>query len=452
MTQTGMERFFPIGREDLDESHYMQSLLQRAVEHKLMSPAQLQQHQTGIARLLQRQLLRYTHGDSSSVKVETALGLMNSLAYTIGVYLKSLPGLQDALEALATDEPSELMQRGKELIAEKTRRAKALLTTAQDTRIAIENEAYRQTLDSALPDFFTSYEPEFAAHETPCMIDYPLCADPMQTVGIEYIEGYIDALICENTLCSQFSQDDITCLLQSYHADFRDLLINLYELTFANAAGCILLGKAPYTLALSAQERDALVRRLSLLPEPDYRRAIDDALRTLTGQIGLSQDMHPYLPQTAEALTQRLDAARKDTRLPMPFTVFIDADQRQGMHFHDGDKMSDDAFRAITAEVRACRFTADKLSIIHKHIRSFGDLADLLGADCLFDDEYHALFDSLGETELALLNNLYAQDEEEELHLSENQREWQRQYTDYLQILDSAKRKEMLRLAARLAK
>ncbi|AHF11360.1 hypothetical protein [Dehalobacter restrictus] len=56
----------------LPESAVLQSLLEQAFQHGLLTDVELQHMQTQIVKLLTKQLKRFTHGDSCSVKSETA--------------------------------------------------------------------------------------------------------------------------------------------------------------------------------------------------------------------------------------------------------------------------------------------------------------------------------------------------------------------------------------------
>ena len=86
--------------EALDKKHYLSSFLREAYRQGLLNDVELEGIQMQILHLLARQTERYTGGESSSVRVETAQGLLLSIFYSIGLYLKSLPDTDTVIEVL----------------------------------------------------------------------------------------------------------------------------------------------------------------------------------------------------------------------------------------------------------------------------------------------------------------------------------------------------------------
>ena len=68
-------------------------------------------------------------------------------------------------------------------------------------------------------------------------------------------------------------------------------------------------------------------------------------------------------------------------------------------------------FSRITELVAECDRTEKKIKLISDNVHSAKDFIDLLEADCLYGDEFRALYDSLGDTELAVLGRVIFSDE-----------------------------------------
>ena len=66
-------------------------------------------------------------------------------------------------------------------------------------------------------------------------------------------------------------------------------------------------------------------------------------------------------------------------------------------------KTSNSKFRKVAEKIRSLTDYEEKIAIINSHITSLEDLVDILEADCLFNNEYINLFDTLDDTKLALL-------------------------------------------------
>jgi len=86
------------------------------------------------------------------------------------------------------------------------------------------------------------------------------------------------------------------------------------------------------------------------------------------------------------------------------------------------------------------------LKIIWQEVHSFIDLVDILGEDCIFENEYSEIFSSLGNMELAMLLKDF------DLHLLESEKEWHSAFTAYLNSINSARMKEIIEISNRLAR
>lgn len=108
-------------------------------------------------------------------------------------------------------------------------------------------------------------------------------------------------------------------------------------------------------------------------------------------------------------------------------SIFISLKEKNSQpmfQFKDGPKLSDESFRKVVDEIRECRYISDKIIIIRREIHSIIDLADLFEGYCLFDQEFTEVFQSLGDTELALLVQRLPQDMiGQDLHHTENEKE-----------------------------
>lgn len=257
--------------------------------------------QAQLGALLQTQLRRYTMGDSSSVRYETAQALLASVAYTVAVGRQSRP-------ETGMDDIEALFAAGRREIAARVKKGRKLLFLVRYTRLDIDNAAYLDTY-VALKDFFGAYDTRFFAHEVPCLIDYQLAGgQPEGYQGIDYINAYLSRLLLENRFCRCFETARIAALLKVYVPDYREQVVNLYEPVAANALGRVLLGAAPQPLDISARQAGEL--HAMLAPKaPEYRRVVlAGAAKELCGALSLPEDVAAYVAETAAALLPRLAA------------------------------------------------------------------------------------------------------------------------------------------------
>ncbi len=148
-------------------------------------------YDAALLRLLAARTERYTMGESSSVTVEMAQALLESIRYTLalgceaqggGPAASPLPALLLAGQA----EAERRIQAGKTLLL----RAKALLSD-------IDDAALQETL-AELGQFFRRYDLWFFAHDIPCAIDY-IPDNPVseRLQGVDYVNAYLRTLLAE---------------------------------------------------------------------------------------------------------------------------------------------------------------------------------------------------------------------------------------------------------------
>ncbi len=187
--------------------------------------------QAEVMHLLSKEILYYTAGKSSSVPVETAQMLLESILYSITLYLDSQI---EPYAAIKTESFEDIREKGLELVKQKVEEAKQLLREVRETRIPTELIAYNGTIDVALEGFFQLYDPRFEAQSTAAIIDYPLSKDDLSVTGVLYIINYLTQLKKENQFCAKYSRNHIRALLfahgAKHHLDYREMLVNIPEI------------------------------------------------------------------------------------------------------------------------------------------------------------------------------------------------------------------------------
>ena len=255
--------------------------------------------------LLDERIRRYTMGDSTSVPVDTARRLLESILYCLDLN-RRFPA-QDVPQ----DAPLHVRWRaGVDQAKRIAARAKLLLKQTQRTPPPLVNTAYCDTLE-ALPAFFAGYDAEFFAQEIPCSFDYPLCQPVLESLlGAEYILEYLRKILAENTLLRAFSQDALRALYVRYYVDYADLLVNLCLPAAEMATLCAFAHRPVRELSISGAEMAEISAALTRAGEEDarasFRSAADCALAELNlhGEYSLA-----LMRQTADDLWVRIRAA-----------------------------------------------------------------------------------------------------------------------------------------------
>lgn len=429
----GESKYFREARS-LNAAGYFEFLIKEGARLSLITAGQLESLQYQLIALLAEQFNRWTGGQSSSVSVETGQRIQQSIFYTIGCYLKSLPDGERAFAELKDTSLQDLFLKGKQRIGVTRKEAEAMLRSLQENRFSTDLRAYNDTLTTGLPMFFSSYDTDYGAHETPASVDYPLGNDKMNLAGIEYIYDYLRKLQLENKFCAYFPNDAVHCLMRSYDHQYKELLFNVYDLVLTNAAGRLLLGRDDMELRISDWDRQYLQRALSPLPEEQIGQRVDQAIGRLCEMLSISDDrLLDYIRSSSTNLKFRLEHGLETDSLERLFLSPEEEPQEPAILFEDKKKLDDDSFRSLADEIRECRLVSDKIALLSRASTGIEDLIDLLEGDCFFGEEYYDVFASLEDIQLTLLSKGLPLDPASADFLEkESRQEWQSRLHSFL--------------------
>ena len=124
MTMENLEKRHILESKNLSGESYFTSILHEAYAHSLFNDSDIENIQLQCIKFLANKSERYNDGESSSIRVEAAEGIMKSNLYTIGLYLKSLPDADCAVSELKISNIPEMYQKGRVLINSKVHSVK----------------------------------------------------------------------------------------------------------------------------------------------------------------------------------------------------------------------------------------------------------------------------------------------------------------------------------------
>jgi hypothetical protein len=384
---------------DIDGAAYF-DMLMRGLSDEAKADIQMQ-----LWALLAHRTQRYTMGDSSSVREETAQALLRSVCWCIGTYLKRTTA-DDAARRLGREPVAALWELGQRAIGEDVRRGKARLRVLQAHPPAVTTRAYRDTVD-ALPMFFKYYDAAFFADDVPgAMIDYPLCMPVAEIGGVAYVNAYMHRLMLENAFCRALDAAELRYALRTLGRDYDDQFAGIFETAFTLCVGRALLSADVRTLGITAHDRAILRRLLSGLSPAALESRIVRSADDIAAALGITDAaVIEYMKAAGRQLVPRLCMQIESGDLA---GVFRDANVHQNTPepvFVDGTPMPDEALRAMIDELRDCRYTSDKIAMVRRGVHSIRDLIEVIGAGFL-DDEWPALFAALGDGVLSALRRL----------------------------------------------
>jgi hypothetical protein len=421
-----LESIRRINESSLDQGFYFQSLFGEACRNNLLDEAQIKRIRLELVELLAKQTERYTNDESSSIRIEKAQQLLQSITYCVGVYLKSVPGLDGQINLLKDEKISKLFYKGMDEISSIISKAKTLLANLQNTSLKIRNHAYQDTLFQGIPEFFHDYNIEFAAYDNAGSIDYPICSNLTGLSGAEYIYEYLNNFTLENIFCRKFKEEQIQKLLKGFNKDSDYYLVNIFELVLINALGCKLSGQNIKDLIIDAKDLVWLQKKLQNCNEEELNEKLNNALLQIADELVLNDNTVFYAKNVITQIVIRIRNNVKTNTLGNIFISYNENCHREETGFVDGYPLEDEKLRDLIDKIRGCRLISDKIALIHENVKSLMDLTELL-EECFFDEEYEAVFQILGNAEIDYLTKLIQQEMDIDDHNStDSLKEWQK--------------------------
>lgn len=448
---SNLSSYTPIDKAKLNREHYFEHLLEEVSSKSLLSEEALENVQMQLLTLLSQQIEKYNAGKSTSIQVKQAEKLMVSINYTLGMYFKSIENINESIALIKEGRFGDYFNQGYEIIIKKLESVKAAWSALKDEAIETENYAYNDTIGKGIEPFFEEYNPRFESHGCPGSIDYPLSLDKMDTVGIEYLEEYIDKLRLETKFCSYFSKESRETLLRNYHEEYEHLLINIYELVLTNAIALQLLKKPLKNLSLDREEVKNLQQQFQKLAPQVLEFLMMQAAKECLNEMKLEEEkIRSYVRKTVLKLMPVIKQKLEQNQLEAVFIVRKE-DKAEKMNYLGGNRLSDKAFKLLADEIRDCTQAEDKIAIITEQINDIDDLVDVLESSFIYEEEYKAIYHSLGNMVAALLLKRMAGKEAiYEVIKKKHEAEWQQELVEYINALEKAEQKKIYIIAEKI--
>ncbi|MDD3365609.1 MAG: DUF6179 domain-containing protein, partial [Syntrophomonas sp.] len=375
MKNTAIEKQTALRKERLDPNRYTLELIEEGHRLGLINQPTMDSIQVQLMSLLGDSIIRYTKGESTSVKVETAQSLLLSILYSIDAYISSFPNPEDAIALLKSANIKEIYEKGLALVASCVANTQNLYQEIMDKKLDVPIQAYHSTLDEALPDFFKNYDALFHAQDTMASMDYPLLFDDMHIQGIFYIKQYLENLAIETQFCSLFPKEDVAKLLanygQVYRIDTREALINVFEVLLTNSLFSILASNKAIELDISKLQYELLRKKFNGLDHGQCSSLIIEAFEALIRDLDIDHSkLRDYIRAFKNVLMPRfINALEHDS---LANVIILDSNEKSPLDiiFDEGKTMDDDSFRSVVDQIMDCTKAIDKAAIINSKIHS----------------------------------------------------------------------------------
>lgn len=421
-----IERIHLIEESELNQEFYFQSLFQKACLKQLLTDTQIERIQMELIELMAKEVERYTNDESSSIPIELAQELLQSITYSIGFYLKTQPDMEEKLNILKTEKISAVFYKGMEAVALRKNEAYQILQYLLQNPLKVDNYSYQDTVTTGLPEFFHDYNIEFGAHLLKGFIDYPLFTTITGLLGVEYFDRYLYNFKLEYDFLKSFSVDAINELLYGFDKDAEHLLINIFELVLTNALGCILLEKKAKGLNIGKEELPWLQESLEKLKQEELERRLQEAFCNLKEEMNLLPEIVDYICSALPQIETRLMRNLQTKTLNKLFISFVARSDQEEEILDSGIAMEDEQLRIIIEEINTYPSIAEKVRMIQQKVQSIPDVVEIL-EECFYQEEFMEVFQLFDELECGMIKK-YILNEEGFADAAdfEPQKEWQK--------------------------
>ena len=271
---------------DLSEEAYVVSLTASAAKAGLFSADDQNALQAGLYAGLCELASRVGKGKSSSLRIERAEELLQSILFAVGAALKK-DSPAAAVERLKTTSVRTLFAEGQGVIKRKLLVCRAMHKRLCKHLFDTPNEFYVSTVSDGIAGFFKLYEPLSGGHEWHITADYPTCLGRPKAAGIEFIESYLWQLSAENDFLRLFEPQKVAAFLEKQVPGYAQVPMNLFEPVIARAALLASVGRNPLEICDIPEKKE-------LLPIAD-EAFCKAGLQRLSESCELSETMRQYL-------------------------------------------------------------------------------------------------------------------------------------------------------------
>lgn len=406
-----------IDEKKLDNCYYFQSLLEEAYDKKYFLQSEIYTIQSQLLIVLEQQIELLTEGKSSSISMEKAQILLESICYVISYQLKTMAP-EEAIFYLKEYVVKDIFKQGLSLIQLKMNELKQRHQQLVGHLLKSENVFYQSTIVDGIRGFFQLYDPRFEAQEIHITVDYPACLKRPYLSGIEFIDKYLSYIEIENEFCLFFDEKRIHYLLCGLIQDYRHAFLNIYEYVLLSVLGLIIVGKNYYDLNLTKEDVAYLYDLWKKKTKNDIFLQLKRTYLYFHKKMNLSQNTLTYTTLCLLKLSREIEEALKVKTLDKLFLIPFYKEDQSSFSYSYGQKMDDQLYQQLVNDLF---LTDDILQRVHLILSSVTSLADFL--DLLHDIEFQELELSMILEKLSLIDLVVLMKQFSRIEFLENENE-----------------------------
>ena len=310
-----------IKREKLDERNYFKTLIEVAYEEQMILEDDIVNLQMQILQLLDEIVYKYNGVDISSIRKEIMEDISNSNIYTISIYLKSFKNPDEAIKSIKEQGLEIAYQEGRKKIDKMLNIIRLMYIKVKQNKLNIENDTYNDTIIGGIQGFLKVYNPDFKAQDMKITADYPLYNNLIGKLdGVEFIKEYLNSLYLENLFCKKFSEEKIKYLLYGYSHNFKELIINIFEIVLLEVIACKLVKRDIQDLSISTAELNEIYLMFEDKDKTEIENIINEIYKEICNELILdNEELQKYIKKNLNSLVEIITNAVKQNTLDKVF-------------------------------------------------------------------------------------------------------------------------------------
>ena len=316
-----IESISKIKRENLDERNYFKTLIEEAYNNEMLTNDDMVSLQMQILQLLDEKVYKYTGNDSTSIRKEVMDDILNSNSYTISVYLKTFKNPDEAIKTIKEKGLKIAYQEGRKKIDKMLNIIRVMYIKVKQNKLDIPNVTYNDTLIGGIKGFLKIYDSDFKAQDMKITADYPLYNNLIGKLdGVEFIKEYLNSIYLENVFCKKFSEEKINYLLYGYSHDYKELIINIFEIVLLEAIGCKLVKRDIQDLTISTDELNEIYVMFKGKEKIEIKQMINNVYQEISNELVLNNEqLQKYIEKNLDYIVEMITNAVEQNTLDKVF-------------------------------------------------------------------------------------------------------------------------------------
>lgn len=311
-----------IKSEQLDQKNYFKSLIRQAYEKYLITDDEIINIQFQINNLLEKLVYKYNGLESTSIRTEIAQEIQDSIYYKISIYLKKDKNPDDSIKKIRELGLEKIYEEGRKTIYKMLDSIRVMYIKVKQNKLNIDNDIYNDTLIKGIKGFLKIYDPDYKAQDMKITADYPLYNDLTGKLeGIEFIKKYINSIYLENSFCQKFSEEKIKYLLCSYFQNYKDLIINVFEIVLLETFACKLINKNVKDLIITKSQLNEIYLIFKNKEDKEIENIIMNVYDNISKELlnENEQELYQYIDINMQYIKQLIKNSLKQRNLDKIF-------------------------------------------------------------------------------------------------------------------------------------